>query len=191
MWAVATLLWAEPAATNPPPRGRWDWILAAVLMAMAASEAVLPADVVWPPVALAVGCALAVAILNRRARPLMAVALAFGIFAALDIGLAIADLAPVVLYSGGAVLVLVHSLFRWGSGRDIVVGFAVIAIGFAASVLTDYTGVTDMIGGAAVLLFAAALGLAVRYRSVAHEQLIERAKLTERAMWAYETKRVS
>ena len=48
-----------------------------------------------------------------------------------------------------------------------------------------------MIGGAAVLLFAAALGLAVRYRSVAHEQLIERAKLTERAMWAYETKRVS
>jgi hypothetical protein len=55
MWAVATLLWAEPAATNPPPRGRWDWVLAAVVMAIAASEAVLRADVVWPPAALASG----------------------------------------------------------------------------------------------------------------------------------------
>jgi signal transduction histidine kinase len=124
--------------------------------------------------------------LNRRARPLKAVALAFGTFAALDIGLAIANLEPMVLYSGGAVLVLVYSLFRWGSGRDIVVGFAVIVIGFAASVLTDYTGLTDMIGGAAVLLFAAALGLAVRYRSAAREQLIERAKLTERELLARE-----
>jgi hypothetical protein len=85
MWAVARSLWAEPAATNPPPRDRWDWIFAAVVMAIAASEAVLRADVVWPPAALAVGCALAVAILNRRARPLMAVALAFGTFAAADI----------------------------------------------------------------------------------------------------------
>jgi signal transduction histidine kinase len=66
------------------------------------------------------------------------------------------------------------------------VGFAVIVIGFAASVLTDYTGLTDMIGGAAVLLFAAALGLAVRYRSAAREQLIERAKLTERELLARE-----
>jgi hypothetical protein len=43
----------------------------------------------------------------------MSVALAFGTFAALDIGRAIADLGPVVLYSGAAVLVLVYSLFRW------------------------------------------------------------------------------
>jgi signal transduction histidine kinase len=189
MWTVATSLWVEPAATNPPPRGRWDWVLAAIVMTIAASEAVPSAprhDVVWPSVALAVGCALAVAILNRRARPLMAVALAFGTFAALDIGRAIADLEPVVLYSGAAVLVLVYSLFRWGSGRDIVAGFVVMVIGFAASVLTDYTGLTDMIGGAAVLLFAAVLGLAVRYRYAAREQLIERAKLTERELLARE-----
>jgi len=186
MWTVATSLWVEPAATNPPPRGRWDWVLAAVVVAIAASEAVLRHDVVWPSVALAVGCALAVAILNRRARPLMSVALAFGTFAALDIGRAIADLEPVVLYSGAAVLVLVYSLFRWGSGRDIVAGFVVMVIGFAASVLTDYTGLTDMIGGAAVLLFAAVLGLAVRYRYAAREQLIERAKLTERELLARE-----
>lgn len=36
-----------------------------------------------------------------------------------------------------------------------------MVIGFAASVITDYTGLTDMIGGAAVLLFAAVLGLTV------------------------------
>ena len=180
MWAVASVAVGrgcrdEPSSAGPMglgPRRESSW-------RSRRSEAVLRADVVWPPAALAVGCALAVAILNRRARPLMAVALAFGTFAAADIGMAIANLEPMVLYSGGAVLVLVYSLFRWGSGRDIVVGFALIVIGFAASVLTDYTGLTDMIGGAAVLLFAAALGLAVRYRSAAREQLIERAKLTE------------
>ena len=91
-----------------------------------------------------------------------------------------------MLYSGAAVLVLVYSLFRWGSGRDIVAGFVVMVIGFAASVLTDYTGLTDMIGGAAILLFAAVLGLAVRYRNAAREQLIERAKLTERELLARE-----
>jgi len=61
-----------------------------------------------------------------------------------------------------------------------------MVIGFAASVITDYTGLTDMIGGAAVLLFAAVLGLAVRYRYAACEQLIERAKLTERELLARE-----
>ena len=59
-----------------------------------------------------------------------------------------------------------------------------MVIGFAASVITDYTGLTDMIGGAAVLLFAAVLGLTVRYRYAACEQLIERAKLTERELLA-------
>ena len=186
MWAVTRLLWAEPGAPNPPPRGQRDWVLAAVVMTVAALEAVLRDDVVWPLVALAVGCVLGVAILSRRARPLMAVALAFGTFAALDIGMAIANLEPMVLYSGAAVVVLVYSLFRWGSGRDIVVGLAVMLIGFAASVLTDDTGLTDIIGGAAVLLFAAALGVAVRYRSTAREQLIERAKLTERELLARE-----
>jgi hypothetical protein len=97
----------------------------------------------------------------------------------------IADLEPVVLYSGAAVLVLVYSLFPWGSGRDIVAGFVVMVIGFAASVITDYTGLTDMIGGAAVLLFAAVLGLAVRYRYAAREQLIEQAKLTSASYWQW------
>jgi len=60
-----------------------------------------------------------------------------------------------------------------------------MVIGFAASVITDYTGLTDMIGGAAVLLLAV-LGLAVRYRYAACEQLIERAKLTERELLARE-----
>lgn len=188
MWAVARLLWAEPGAPNPAPRGQWDWVLAAVVLTVAALEAVLRYDVVWPLVPLAVGCVLWVAILSRRDRPLMAVALAFGTFAALDIGMAIADLGPIVLYSGAAVVVLVYSLFRWGSGRDIVVGLAVMLIGFSAGVLTDDTGLTDIIGGAAVLLFAAALGVAVRYRSTAHEQLIERAKLTERELLARELK---
>ena len=46
MWAVTRLLWAEPGAPNPPPRGQRDWVLAAVVMTVAALEAVLRDDVV-------------------------------------------------------------------------------------------------------------------------------------------------
>jgi signal transduction histidine kinase len=98
----------------------------------------------------------------------------------------IADAKPVVLYSGAVVLVLAYSLFRWGAGREAAIGLGIMAIGFLASVSTDFPGSGDTIGGAAVLLFAAALGVSIRYRGTAREQLVEQAKLHERAQLARE-----
>lgn len=186
MRSAATSLWAEPAVENRPLRGRRDWVLAAMVMATLVFEAVLRRDLVWPPVALGLGCALAVAVLLRRTHPLTAVALAFGGFAAVDVTAAVAGAEPVVLYSGAVVLVLAYSLFRWGAGREAAVGLGIMATGFVASVATDFTGVGDTIGGAGVLLFAAALGVAIRSRSSARERLVERAKFHERAELARE-----
>jgi signal transduction histidine kinase len=171
---------------NPPPRSRRDWVLATILMATVAFEAVLRRDLVWRPVAIGFGCGLAVAVLFRRTHPLMAVAFAFGTFAVLDVATFVADAEPVVLYSGAVVLVLAYSLFRWGAGRDAAIGLGIMAIGFIASVITDFTGAGDTIGGAAVLLFAAALGVSSRYRGTAREQLVEQAKLQEREQLARE-----
>ncbi len=186
VWNVATSLWAEPAVKNPPPRGLGDWALAAMVLVAVAVEAVVHRDLVWRPVTIGFGCALAVAVLFRRTYLPLAVAFAFGTFAVLDVATLVADTAPVMLYSGAIVLVLVYSLFRWGSGRDAALGLAIMAIGYLASVSTDDIGVEDAIGGAFVLLFTATLGVLVRYRSTAREQLIQQAKLQEREQLARE-----
>jgi signal transduction histidine kinase len=52
--------------------------------------------------------------------------------------------------------------------------------------LVDPIEPVDALGGAAVLLSAAALGWAVRYRALSREQLVEQAKLQERAQLARE-----
>lgn len=130
MRSAATSLWAEPGVEHRPLRGWRDWVLAAMVMTTVVFEAVLRRDLVWPPAALGLGCALAVAVLLRRTRPLTAVALAFGGFASADVTAAVTGTEPVVLCSGVVVLVLAYSLLRWGAGREAAVGLGIMATGF-------------------------------------------------------------
>jgi signal transduction histidine kinase len=179
-------MWAEPAVTAPPTRSRRDRALAAIVLVSVAAEVIARPDLAWRPAAAGVGCVLAVAALVRRSRGLVAVALAFGAFLAVDLAAAVVDAEPVSLYTGAIILVIVYSLFRWGAGRDVVLGTGIVALEFTVSVVTDFTGSADALGGAAVLLFAAALGAAIRYRAMARGQLVEHAKLQERERLARE-----
>jgi signal transduction histidine kinase len=171
--------------TSPPAQVRRDRALATAVLVAGTVEAVT-AGSGWPPVAVALAGALALATLLRRARGLTAVALAFGAFAVVDLTAVLLGAGPVVLYTGAVVLVLVYSLCRWAAGRDVVLGLGIAVLGFAVSVVTDSPGSDDTLGGAAVLLFAAALGGAVRYRAMAREQFVEQAKLHEREQLARE-----
>ncbi len=171
---------------DSPPPARRDWVFSAIVLAAVVGEAILRRDLAWRPIAIVVGCVLAGAILLRRTRPLAAVVLAFGVFAVVDVAAFVADSDPVVLYGGAVVLVLAYALLRWGSGRDAVIGLAVMGVTVIASAGTDFTGPADIIGGAAVLLLAAVLGLSVRYRATAREQLVEQARLREREQLARE-----
>jgi signal transduction histidine kinase len=186
VWSALASLWAEPAVKSPPRRGRRDWALFAILMTAVALEAIFRGDLVWRPVSIVFGFALGAAVLVRRTHPLETVAFAFGTFAVLDVATFIADTDPVVLYTGAVVLLFAYSLFRWGSGRQAAIGLGFMAMAFIASVATDFTGVTDALGGAVVLLLSAALGASIRYRHAARDQLIERAKLQERELLARE-----
>ena len=181
--SVATL-WAEPAAPNPPPL-RWpDVALGAIELTGVLAEAVLRGDLQWRPVAIAFGCGLVVALLFRRSHPLAVVAYSFGGFAVLSVAASMAGAEPVMLYSGAVVLVFAYALFRWGAGRDVIVGFGVMVLAFVTIVGTDYTGAEDAVGGAAVLLCASASGTAVRYRAISRRHLVEQAQLQEREQLA-------
>ncbi|MCC8247084.1 hypothetical protein [Saccharothrix luteola] len=78
-----------------------DWLLVAGVAGTAPAEVVVRADVVWRPVGVVAGVALALAMLWRRVRPLAAVGLGFG-------GLMVVDLASVLggkpfsPYAGGS-----------------------------------------------------------------------------------------
>jgi len=187
MWNSVRQMWAEPAATSPSTGVRWsDRVLALVVIVAVAVESFLRFDPGWWPVTLGVGVALAVAVLVRRVRCLSAVILAVGAMLVVDIGTAVLHAPPLILYSGAVLLVLIYSLFRWGAGRDITLGMGVVALEFTVSTITDFTGAEDAIGGAAVILFAAATGAAIRYRMMARHQLVEHVKLQEREHLARE-----
>src|SRR3954447_8213802 len=131
-------LWAEPSAPDPPVRVRRDWVLLAAGLAGAGLEAVLRDDVVWRPVSLLITVGLCLTTLWRRTHPLAMVVLAFGsgmLLTLVDVFTAYQGTPG--LDTGAIILVLVYALPRWGSGRDIALGSAVVLATFALSVVAD------------------------------------------------------
>jgi signal transduction histidine kinase len=88
------------------------------------------------------------------------------------------------MYTGAYVLVLPYALFRWGAGRKVVIGSAIILVKAGLSALSDVTGFADAVGGFAVLSSAMALGAVFRYRSRARMRELGQVKLLEREQLA-------
>ncbi len=176
----------EPDAEDPPARVWRDWLLAVGVAATATTEVAFRDGVVWRLVAIVLGLTLASTMLWRRTRPLAMVGLGFGAFLVVDLASVFAAAEPFYLYAGACVVVLVYSLFRWGTGRQAAIGLLIVLSEWFVSVTTDFTDVTDASGGIVVLLLAAALGVSIRYRRIVRTQQFERVKFGEREMLARE-----
>lgn len=179
-------LWAEPRAPDPPPRVWRDWLLVAVLVPTAVLEGLLREDVVWRPVALVLGAALALTLLWRRTHPLRAVVVAFGAVIAADVASLVAADGAVGLYTMAYLLLLPYSLVRWGAGREIGIGLVFILVALVLGVAVDYTGLVDTLVGSVILLFPAMLGADVRYWAAARRRELDQVKLREREQLARE-----
>jgi signal transduction histidine kinase len=179
--------WTEPRPPDVPGRSWRDWALLAVTLGSVMLEATLRENVVWRPVAVALGVWLAVLPLWRRTRPLAMVALAFGAIIVLQVATVLwGPREPVGLNSGLIVLVLVYALPRWGSGREVVLGSVVILAGFAVSAATDDTPVGEEIAGLVFLLMPGVIGASVRFWATARERQLERMRSHERERLARE-----
>lgn len=173
-------LWAEPRVPHPPKRVWRDWVLVAVLVPTAIGEGVLRADVVWRPAALVLCVALVFTLLVRRTHPLASVGIAFGALAALDASALVAGVRPPGLYTTAFVVLLPYALFRFGSGREIVIGLGFMLTSYTLAIIGDFTGVVEAIVALVFLLSPAALGTAVRAVLVSRERSLEQVKLRER-----------
>jgi signal transduction histidine kinase len=183
--ALRSLL-AEPRAPYPPRRVWRDWVLVGGLLTAAVLEGALRTDVVWRPFALVFALATVTALLWRRTHPLTVVSAVFGAIIVVDIVALITDRAPFGLYAMICVVLLPYALVRWGSGRDILIGFAFVLVAMVLGIISDFTGYGEAVGGSIFLLFPATLAAAVRYRSTARLRERDQVRLREREQLARE-----
>lgn len=177
MTSPARSLWNAPAAVPPPPRRVWrDWALVGVLAPLVVVEAALRPEVPWRWAWAAVLVLLVPTLLWRRSRPFTMLAVAFG--AGTLFGLATGD--DPQLYATAYFLLVVYAVMRWGSGRAMLGGGALVLLGWAASFLTGPQVLGDVIGGIAVVVTVWSLGLAFRWRAGARARELDRMRLLER-----------
>src|SRR3954466_1854454 len=179
-------LWAEPRAAGVPERVSRDWALVGALMVTALLEGVLRDDVAWRPVVTIVAVGLAPVLLWRRTHPLVCVVVGFGTGMALGLASQLAGIPGVGLNTMIYILVLVYALVRWGSGREIVIGLAVVLVAAVFSIATDYTGPAELFGGLGILAAAAAGGAALRYRAESWRRALAQIGSQERVGLARE-----
>jgi signal transduction histidine kinase len=117
----------------------------------------------------------------RRTRPLPAVAFAFGlcVLSAVVAGREFPDQYVLV-----ALLLLPFSVFRWGTGRELVLGAAFVLAKLGVSAVLGYLSLADTAAGIVVLSMAMAVGAALRYRSRARSRELDQVKLLEREQLA-------
>ena len=78
-------LWAEPREPNPPRRVWRDWLLVAVLVALALLEGITREELVWRQLSVPIHLLPIVMMLWRRTHPLLSVAVAWSVITGLDI----------------------------------------------------------------------------------------------------------
>jgi signal transduction histidine kinase len=169
-------VWDEPRPSNPPPLVWWDWALVGVLGSIAVLEGVLRPDLPWRAIWVIVAVGLVPTLLWRRTSPLLMVAIAFvtcGLVPLLTGG----DSGLIVMVF---VVLLAYSLFRWGSGREAVIGSTIMLGKLCLSAVFGYMTLANAIVGLVVLFAVTALGAAVRYRARARMRELDQVKLLER-----------
>ena len=140
-------------------------------------EGLLWPDEPAPLMSMIVTAALVPTLLWRRSRPLLMVAVAF-------IGSGLAPLAmggtQPELNTSVFVLLLPYSLYRWGSGREAVLGSAIILGKLGLATALGHGSLSDAASGLVILPAVCALGAALRYRARARMRELDQAKLVER-----------
>jgi DNA-binding NarL/FixJ family response regulator len=175
--ALLRSVWAEPRPAGAPARVWRDWVLVGAVIAATVAEGALRRELPLRALSVAVTVALGAALLYRRTRPLLAIAV---VFAAIGLLTVITAGAIPQMYSGAYVLLFPYALLRWGSGREAVIGVAIVIVKVLLSVLPGVARTGNLALGAVVLFAMMALGAVFRLRANARLRELDRAKLLER-----------
>lgn len=157
------------------------------LMITAVVETVLRNDLPWPIASLLVCLICLPGLLWRRTHPLRVLIGTFVGFHVVSLGAFLVGAeGEGTLYTSAFVLILVYSLFRWGSGREAGIGLVILTVVFVVDMVTAFTGWDDAIGGFVILLFTAELGAIIRYQYSSRVRRGDEIRLQEREQLARE-----
>lgn len=171
-------VWNAPSASPPPPRRVWrDWVLIAVIPLLAAIEWLMRTDLPDPLAAFVVLMVIVPTLLWRRTHPLLMLVVTFAVTSVFQLVTG----HQLGLYTSVFLLLIVYSVFRWGSGRAIVIGLALMIASTLASTLAPPADLTDLIGGFAALSVVGLFGLLLRFAARSRMRELDRAKADERA----------
>ncbi len=182
----------EPRAPDPPARVWQDWAVLAVAVPVMVLEGVLLQDLVWRSGSVAVGLALVPALLWRRTHPLAAVVTDFGLIGAVGLAALVAGVDWRGLDAYFVVILLPYALFRWGAGREVVIGTAVMAVPALLSAFNETIHAeasdpaSNIVLGLLVLPAVGAVGASVRSADKARRRGMDQMKLLEREQLARE-----
>ncbi len=176
----------EPQAPDPPARVWRDWALVVALLIAVVVELAVRDDIIWRPFVTALTLVTIPTVLWRRTRPLATLTVVFAVFMVVNLTALVAGVTEIGLNTEAFVLILVYSLFRWGSGRQAFQGLAVMVTALVVSFFTDVTSIGDAIGATIVLLAPAELGGMIRYKLNLQASQIDRIKNQEREQLARE-----
>jgi signal transduction histidine kinase len=152
-------------------------VLVGLLLVAVLLEGVLRPDLPWRVGEVVVTAGLVLTLLWRRTRPLLMVAIVFG---AAHVSPVLAGVDPPEMYTLGFVLLLVYALFRWGSGREAVIGAVIIALSVGLGIAAGHLIPSDVIAAFTVMSLALVLGVAFRYRARARMREVDQIKMLER-----------
>jgi len=161
---------------------------------VAVLEGVFADVMVWRLASVVVALVLLPTLLWRRTCPLASVVAAFGLLTVVDVVSLLVGADWRGLSTNIFVILLIYALFRWGSGRDTVIGMAVVSIplflsGFDAVIhpeAADAIPFSNVVLGGLLEMVVAAVGAAVRYQNKARARGMDEVKLVEREQLARE-----
>ncbi|WP_167660019.1 sensor histidine kinase [Nocardia mangyaensis] len=168
---------AAPGADGPQPR---DIVLVIVLAAAAVVEGAVRTDLTWPLATTLVTLAILPGLLWRRSRPLVVVAVMTVVTAGFTVARTVAGSSPTGLVTMFAVLSIPYAVFRWGSGRDRLVGGALLGLGVGLSIVLGGEGFAGAVAGVAFVGGACLIGALRRERVESRAGELDAVRARER-----------
>lgn len=161
-------------------------MLVAALLGLALLEGITREELVWRPFSAPLQLLPIVMLLWRRTHPLLSVAVAWSVIAGLDIAAILAGRDSPGLVAMAGLVVFPYALFRWGSGREAVIGLFIMSVPHVTNMIFFPSGAELTAVGFAFLLLPSTLGAAIRFRDRAQARAVAEAKLLEREQLARE-----
>jgi len=178
----------EERASGPPPPGRIDVVLILVLSIIAGASFLYEDDVSFRTAAAVVAGVGIAALWFRRQHPMGAVLVAVVPQIVIHTVAYWTDRdTPVLASAGTGGLIVVYSLFRWASGREIAGAMAVVVLAnFVFETAAVQPSWLAALANLIPWLLSAAVGVVMRYRANLRERATHEARLEERQKLARE-----